>query len=408
MKKPIAISLSPNSQRDDILLALKILFRPYTWFDSRRVRSLEKIFEDRYVGYKALAVNSGRSAEYLILQVLGMERGDEVIVQAFSCIAVPNSVTWAGAKPVYVDVDKNFNIDVEDLKRKISRFTRAIIVQNTFGVPAEIETIRKIADPRGIVVINDCAHSLGAIYKNEDITFSVDISFCSFGRDKSISSVFGGMILCRDNDFYKKCKKVRDRLSNPSFFWVFQQVIHPVLFVFILSLYNFFNIGKVILYFAQKVGVLSKAIYSVEKTTGRPVFFPAKMPGALARLALNQFNKLDAFNSHRKQIAEFYFKKINSKKIKLPENKNGSTWLRFPFCFEDRDALFGKFKSGGILLGDWYKDVLSPTDNLAIFGYMSGSCPNAERYSKEILNLPTYPNLSLVEAERIVSILNNE
>src|SRR3990172_6688734 len=102
MNRPIAISLSPNSQKDDVLLALKVFLSPWRWRDEKEVGLLVNKFVSFFgENYQAFAVNAGRSAEYLILKALGIGKGDEVIVQAFTCVAVPNSVLWIGARPIY-------------------------------------------------------------------------------------------------------------------------------------------------------------------------------------------------------------------------------------------------------------------------------------------------------------------
>src|SRR3989344_3562099 len=128
MIKPISISLSPNTEPDDVWLAFKLLFQPWRW----QKGSVEVILQQEFK--YAFAFNSGRSALMAILDSLGIEKGSEVLLQAFTCNAVPNPILWSGLKPVFVDVDKEtFNIDVEDLKRKIGPKSRAVIVQHTFG-----------------------------------------------------------------------------------------------------------------------------------------------------------------------------------------------------------------------------------------------------------------------------------
>src|SRR4030066_591128 len=116
MGRPIAISLAPNMEKDDVWLALKMLFSPINWFNFRITEKLENKFA-HYFGmeYKALAVNSGRSAEYLILKSLGIGKGNEVVIQAFTCVVVANPILWLGATPVYIDIDKTFNLDSKKL-----------------------------------------------------------------------------------------------------------------------------------------------------------------------------------------------------------------------------------------------------------------------------------------------------
>src|SRR3990172_2511742 len=205
MRRSIAISLSPNCEKDDISLALKLLFSPFSWFDFRQTEGLENDFKKLFgSNYQFLAVDSGRSALYLILKALGISEGDEVLLQGFTCVAVPNSVIWPGAKPVYVDVDKNFNIDIGKIKEKITEKTKAIIVQHSFGIPVDIQKVRRVVRNKRIVIIEDCALSLGAENKGKKVGTLGDISFFSFGRDKVISSVFGGMILSKNKKISKE------------------------------------------------------------------------------------------------------------------------------------------------------------------------------------------------------------
>jgi len=408
MNRPIAISLSPNTEKDDILLSLKLLFSPWRWRKKESVERLESefvsIFDNKF---KALAVNSGRSAEYLILKALGIGSGDNVAVQSFTCVAVPNPILWLGAKPLYVDVNDDFNIDTRDLKRKINGKTKAIIVQNTFGIPGDLDAIKKIAQKSKSFLIEDCSHALGAKYKGEKVGTLGDISFFSFGRDKIISSVFGGMILCSNDKVYKRIRELRDSLDFPTVGWIVQQLFHPLAFQVILPLYNL-GIGKVLLFLLQKLGLLSKAVYEEEKKGKRPVVFPEKMPGALAELALNQLGKLDRFTKHRQRIAKLYFSGLeNIPGLSLPNNQKGTNWLRFPITLDLRDSLYSYTRNRGVLLGDWYRHIISPVgkSDLDDIGYKSGSCPNAEILSRSILNLPTYPSLGLKQAKEVVSLI---
>lgn len=405
MIRPIAISLSPNTQLDDVFLAFKTLLSPWKWNDKIEVESLEEEFAHIFGNkYKALAVNSGRSAEYLILKALGIGKGNEVIVQGFTCVAVPNSIIWLGAKPVFVDIDKTYNIDPVDLKKKITDKTRAIIVQHTFGIPANIEKIKQIADKKHLPIIEDCAHALGAEHEGKLLGTFSEVAFFSFGRDKIISSVFGGMILCSNELLYKKIKRLRDDLKNPSKRWIFQQLFHPVAFSLILPVYNLV-LGKLIIVLLQKFGFLGKAVYNKEKTCDQPAVFPSQTPGGLAVLARNQLAKLKNYNSHRKRISKIYFSKLKNVSLELPTQNAGAVWLRFPVRHKCAKSLYQYAKKEGILLGDWYRGVVMPARNMALVGYRKGSCPMAEKYAESIVNLPTYPTLRETNANRVVKVV---
>lgn len=413
MKRPIAISLSPNTERDDVLLALRLLLKPIGWFDFTQTEILEQKFSALFGReYRALAVNGGRSAEYLILKTLGVGGGDEVVVQALTCVAVPNSVAWTLAKPVYADVGDNFNISTEDLREKLSERTKAIIVQHSFGIPADISAIRKSFPKRKrIPIIEDCALALGATLNGKKVGTLGDVAFFSFGRDKVISSVFGGMILCKKGKFYESLKKERDQMNYPSPFWLIQQLLHPIIFSLALPVYNFgfgkYGLGKIIIYFSQKLKLISKAVNKEEERGVRPKVYPLKMPGALSVLALNQLNKLQRFNKHRMKISKLYLNELKNTDFRLPPKTKGSIWVRYPIVTNDMKKIFEKCKSQGILLGDWYKLPVVPVANLGQVGYLQGSCKKAERLAGKILNLPTYPTLSLNDARRVVSLVKS-
>src|SRR5581483_6767724 len=161
----IAISLSPNSQKDDVFLALTILVSPWRWFRGSAIKAIEDWFKRYFATQFAIAFDSGRSGEFAILSALNLHEGDEVIIQAFTCVAVPNSVLWTGAKAIYADIDETGNLDPKDLEKKITKKTKAVIIQHTFGIAANMDAIQKVLKGKKIILIEDCAHALGASYK---------------------------------------------------------------------------------------------------------------------------------------------------------------------------------------------------------------------------------------------------
>lgn len=406
--RPISISLSPNTQQDDVLLAFQLLFQFSKWIKTSPVRQLENAFSEYLSIPNAVAFNSGRSAMMAILHSLNFEKGDEVLVQAFTCNAVPNPILWEGLKPVYVDCNiGDFNMSVEDLRQKITKKSRAVVVQHTFGLPADLDAIDKVCQENNLILIEDCAHALGATYKGRLVGTFGAAAFFSFSRDKVISSVYGGMAVAKDKELAERIKTYWEKIDNPPFFWTFQQLLHPVLMNWIV-LPTYSILGKYLLVVFQKMHILSRAIHKKEKQGEKPSYFPKRLPPPLALLALRQFLKLEQFNAHRKDIAEFYIKELNNTPFQLPERiaQRSSMHLRFPVRHKNAHEIIKKSWKQNILLGDWYTCPIAPEDtNTELLGYEAGKYPNAEILSRETLNLPTAINISKKDAKKVISFL---
>jgi len=406
--KPISISLSPNIEKDDILLTLKVIFCPWKWKKGGASWKIEKKFKKYLKAKRAISFNSGRSAFLAILDSLNFKKNSEILVQAFTCNAAINPIIWAGLKPIYVDCDeKTFNINVDDLKNKISSQTKAIMVQHTFGLPADMDRVLEICKQNNLILIEDCAHSLGVKYKNKKVGTFGRVAFFSFSRDKVISSVYGGMAVTNDEKLAEKIRSFQQKINYPSRAWILQQLLHPILInLLILPTYKFF--GKYLLVLFQRLHILSKAVHWKEKRGKMPKYFPKRLPSALACLALNQFKKLDKFQQHRQKIANFYFEKLKNTNFELPKipgNYNPS-FLRFTVKHPNAHQIIKKAWQKNLLIGDWYTNPVAPDDTkLNKLQYKLGSCPKAEKLAKQTLNLPTHINISKKEAQKIVDFL---
>lgn len=175
------------------------------------VLRFEKKFSDIHSGIKSLAVSSGTTAIHLALVSLGIGKGDEVIVPNLTFAAVINAVLYTGATPVIVDVDKHkWTIDCAEIKKNISKKTKAIIPVHIFGNPCHIERINKIAKKNKIFVIEDCAEAIGSKYKKNKVGITSDCAIFSFFGNKTITTGEGGMILFKKPKIYEIAKKLRD------------------------------------------------------------------------------------------------------------------------------------------------------------------------------------------------------
>lgn len=414
-EKPISVSLSPNTQKDDVSLALKTIFRPMEWQKGKAVKELEESFK-KYLGVESVySFNSGRSSLEAILYALEIKSGDDVLVQAFTCNAAINPILKVGARPVFVDIDPALNMSIDDLKKKITPQTKAVMVQHTFGWPADLAEIKNFCAEKKIFLIEDCAHALGARYGGKLCGTFGDAAFFSFGRDKIISSVYGGMAATNDPIIAKKIGEFYNAIDFPSSAWTFQQLLHPVLMnKLVLPSYNCLKIGRALLSFFINAGILSKAVVRSEGRGILPGYFPKRLPNALAALAINQFGKLEEFNEHRRKIAVIYAKRLNSGKFVLPFAPSGAAgkqpvFMKYPVLAANPECLLKKMKEKNIYLNDGWSGspIVPPSTVLGVFGYKKGSCPKAEQAAEKIINLPTHINVSEEQAENMAKILVN-
>lgn len=403
--RPIALSLSPNTQGKDIFLALKLFFSPWKYFGNGSVRQLEQWFRQYFAVSYAVSFNSGRSSLYAILSALGITKDDEVILQAFTCVVVPNAIVALGAKPIYCDVTQELVLDPQILEKKITKKTKAIIVQHTFGVPTDMTAIGKLAKKHNLFIIEDCAHTIGGEYKGKKLGSYGVASFFSFGRDKAFSSVFGGMAITNNQDLGKKLRAFQKNLENSSFFWTMQQVFHPIAFGIILPFYNVGVIGKALLVVLQKMQFLSFPVSQAEK---QAIFVRKnikKMPNALASMAIFQLRRIKEYNKKRKQIAKMYLSNVAGLSL-LVSCSDVIPYLRFPLFVDKPDSYIQFFRQKGIYLGKWYSEVVDPKGtNFQKINYQIGSCPNAEMLAKKVINLPTYPTMTTKDVEKVIRVL---
>jgi dTDP-4-amino-4,6-dideoxygalactose transaminase len=438
-QKPIFVSVSPNAQPDDVWLALKLIFQPWRWKKGECAERLERMLGDylnnsvrgqtpdevraQTPSHSVVLFESGRTALYAILMALGIKQGDEVLMQAFTCTAAVNPILWVGAKPVYVDIiDGEYNMSPEDLEKKITQRSKAIIVQHTFGFPARMDEILEIARRNNLLVIEDCAHSLGAAHNGKKLGIFGDAAIFSFGRSKVISSVFGGAAYAKNSELAKKINEIRQTWSYPSSVWILQQLFHPVYLAIAKPFYNFLSIGKAMVVVGKKIGLLSKMVYIAEKSGGHPPFGPGKIPNALACLAAKQLGKLEKFNEHRQEIAEFYYNELKDlSEIHLPPapsllRRGGieSVFLLYPVLtdnFKIRQNCIYAARKQGVYLEVWPaydRKVIGPDNvNLEKLYYIEGFCLNAEKAAQTSINLPTGPNITMGDAKRVVKFLKS-
>ncbi|MBS3903303.1 MAG: DegT/DnrJ/EryC1/StrS aminotransferase family protein [Anaplasmataceae bacterium] len=405
--RTIFTALAPNLEKDDAIRSLKLIFTPWEWKDEKPVRDLEKAVAQKIKVNHGIAFESGRTALVAALKALPIKEGDEVALQAFTCVAVPDAISWAQMKPLFIDCDpETLTISPEDLKAKINPRTRGLIVQYTLGRTPNWEEILKIAKKHNLWIIEDCAHGIGGHHKGQPIGSIGHAAIFSFGRDKAVSSVFGGVAVTNDDTIASNLRSVQHNYEQPKASWIFQQLLYAPLVWCVKITYDYL-IGRFLWIGIRRLNLLSRSVLPEEKLGKAPSFVFHRFAGALAVLALEQLKKVDRFNDHRLAIFELYQKGFAEKEIlQSIVLKEGEVPLRLIFRSKNREIILKEGSKQSIYLGDWYTNVIAPPGvDYDYFMYKEGSCPNAEAAAREVLNLPLDIHIERQDVERILSLL---
>lgn len=405
-QKLITPALSPNVETSDLKTCLKLFFSPFHLKQGEYIQKVESWFKYNYNTRFAITFSQAREAEYSLLAALCLGPRDEALVQAFTCVAAVHPVLWARATPVYVDISKEtYSMDPADLEKKITKRSKTIILQHTFGIPGDVEKIKKIAQKHKLFLIEDCAHVINGSYseKGQDAkklgTFG-HAAFFSFGRDKAISSVKGGILVTNSEKIAEKVKKIRDASPYPSTCDILQNLLHPLITYGVLLIFRAFPLlGKAFLILLKKAHVLSSPVFASQSVS----FKTKKFPNAWAALCYSQLMRIYTFNKKRQELYSAYSETLTSK-VKLPSAT--VVYLRIPVLVKNREKILEKAKQKNIYLGDWYSHVIDPCLDFDTIFYKKGSCKNAEVVAKLIINLPCYPTMNISDVERVSSIFH--
>lgn len=352
---------------------------------------------------------NGRTALGLILRSIETAPGDEVIVQSFTCVAAVNPILWAGLKPVFVDIDPtNLSLSLKSLQNRISPRTKAIIVQHSFGIPSHIEHIVALAHARGLIVIEDCAHALGAPQAGRKLGTFGDAAILSFGIEKTLSTKVGGALMINNPKLnlsvepeYQAMPKMTRRAS---FSWLIYPIIRVGLRRLPPSLSS--GLGRLL----ERSGSLRQAVSPSEYESGRPPGTPAQLSGVHAAVILDALANVDHNLTHRARIGEVYALALAPNAQILLPAAGALALIRYPLICatpELRDYLYAKLEERGVPVSRWYDPPIYPRGvNLTKLGYQATACPVAEDTAKRVICLPTGNNISPHYATVIANDLN--
>ncbi|MBK4348518.1 DegT/DnrJ/EryC1/StrS family aminotransferase [Lacisediminihabitans sp. G11-30] len=182
-----------------------------------RVAAFEAAFAEAMQAEHAVATSNCTTALHLALVVAGVKRGDDVVVPSFSFIATANAPTYVGARPVFADVDPlTGNVTAETLGLALTEKTTAVIIVDQGGVPVDIDSIRALLDPRGIVVIEDAACGAGSRYKGRPVGAGADIAAWSFHPRKLLTTGEGGMLTTSNEEWAIRARQLREHSMSVS------------------------------------------------------------------------------------------------------------------------------------------------------------------------------------------------
>ena len=205
----VDLSIQHNEMLPEIMRSLETVISSGRFILSEKVKEFEESFA-RFIGVRyAIGVNSGTDALVLSLRALGIGPGDEVITVPNSYITSASSIIIAGAKPVFVDVDrKTWNIDPKEIEKNITSKTKAIITVSLYGLPTNITEIMKIAKKHNLTVIDDSAETFLSSIDGELYSNQTDITVYSFERSKHMTSGSeGGMVTTNNEHFAERVRK---------------------------------------------------------------------------------------------------------------------------------------------------------------------------------------------------------
>lgn len=346
---------------------------------------------------------TGRESLYALLRALGIKPGEEVIVQGYTCVVVPNAIHAAGAVPVYADIHPDtLNLTPDTVRPLLTPRTRALVCQHTFGIPADIKSLRKLCDERGIVLIEELVHAMPD-QKGPDIGSYGDYVILSFGRDKAVSGISGGAVLSRHPRTTAALLELERTAVHESWWNVARLLEYATRMHSVVRPLAGTPLFKPAVWLLGKMNMITLVV-SPEEKKGQMSPVVRKIPNACAELALFSLGKLKSSNERRRTLTAFFAR--HGREHGWPLLKGASPDLplqKFPLFILNARAKRAMLKKENIHLDDgWTGCVICPEDiELTETGYEQGMDPAAERVCRQILSLPTHPTMTLIQAERL-------
>lgn len=338
----------------------------------KRVQDFESSLREFLNVKHAISVNSGTAALHAALLALDIKTNDEVLLPSFTFVATANAVVASGAKPVFVDINtKDYTIDLQDLKKKISRKSKAIIPVHLYGHPADLTELNEIANQYSIYIIEDACQSLGSTYKNKQTGTFGTMGCFSMYASKVLTAGEGGAIVTNEDKLADTLKMIR-------------------------------NHGMVEGYDTRLLGLnyrlpeLSAAIAKIQMKKLKTILDLRRRNSSLLSNLLETI--IEKYNIQIPQ--EDQIKKFNWYLYTLAFNGSGEVPLR--------DHIKKKLIENGIGVAVYYDPPVHKTPFYQKFSLNGGDLPNTNWSSEHVLSFPVHPGVSEMDIQNIVNVLEKE
>jgi perosamine synthetase len=356
---------------EDVERVTAVIRKGGYWATGPEIREFEKMVAN-YVGVNyALALNSGTSALHVALAAHGIGDGDEVIVPSFTFIATANAPLFVDAKPVFAEIEETtYGLNPEDVEKKITPRTKAIMPIHYGGCPCRIRELKQIAQNHDLLLIEDAAESLGATFEGKQVGTFGDSAILSLCAPKVITTGEGGLIFTNSIDVYEKARLIYNhgRVETADYFSSAEQMQYITLG------YNF------------------------------------RMSTMTAALGIAQMNKIDKVIRIRRENASYLTKRLSSvEEIETPKVPEGylSVYQMYTIRLRDgdsrRDGLKDFLNDGGIGAKVYFDPIHLSLFYRRKFGCKEGDLPVTEKTAQQVLTLPMYPGLTRGEMDYIVA-----
>ncbi|MSU73518.1 peptidoglycan bridge formation glycyltransferase FemA/FemB family protein [Candidatus Kaiserbacteria bacterium] len=361
-------------------------------------KNLAEYLESRYGG-KAVLTYKGREALRLALEAI--PGGGAVAINGFTCWAVYQAVQESNNTCHYLDISEtslNFTADALHDALATDPSIKAVVVQNTLGLPCDIERIHALCEEYRIALIEDLAHSIGTVYASGKEAGTVgDFVILSFSQDKVVDAVAGGALVVRNPKYQlpaypSRAVPIRRQLKDR---------LYP-LFTYVIRATHSIGLGPVIHRLLRFLHLLSRPLPDNDVSDAH------ELPGWYCATILGEYRALEKTMAHRTMIARIYAEKID-KRLQLTGDMqclSSASNLRFPILHYERDILIEHLKSRHVYVRDiWYDAPIGPKRYLHRTDYR-GQCPQAEEVARMMINLPTHTNISAEQAGLIATYVN--